>query len=200
MVWSRAGCDGPDVLFIYPVPPTLVFCCCCFRRGEKDTNTKTELSLPPRLRLSLPPSPPLFHHSSAALPLLSCDVFWPDSMAPGRQWHDHRNRGQQGHSSLFGVFRKWAGAVQAWLTAHSTFRDSGLTRRLQCPYQGVCFFFNGLLWVDFFFFFFLTSAISDSGSVVILLQISILMTCLSTTATVQLQDFSCLRHHFFFLF
>lgn len=34
------------------------------------------------------------------LPLLPCDVFWPDSMAPGRQWHDHRNRGQKGHSSL----------------------------------------------------------------------------------------------------
>lgn len=35
-----------------------------------------------------------------ALPLLFCDVFWPDSKAPGRQWHDHRNRGQKGHSSL----------------------------------------------------------------------------------------------------
>lgn len=74
---------------------------------KKDTNTKTEPSLAPRLRVCLPPalrSHP--HHSSPALPLLSCDVFWPDSMAPGRQWHDHRNRGQQGHSSLFGESRK----------------------------------------------------------------------------------------------
>lgn len=37
---------------------------------------------------------------SRSLPLLSCDVFWPDTMAPGRQWHDHRKRGQKGHSTV----------------------------------------------------------------------------------------------------
>lgn len=57
-----------------------------------ETKTVTRRALSVCVSDCLPPSLPL--------PLLSCDVFWPDSMAPGRQWHDHRNRGQKGHSSL----------------------------------------------------------------------------------------------------
>lgn len=50
------------------------------------------------------------------------------------------------------------GPFRLWLFADSTFRDSGLTRRLQCPYR---VFLYSLLWVDSFFFFFFNSAISE---------------------------------------
>ena len=73
--------------FCASIPHYMHFCNFQYNSdGQRDTNTRRELSV------RLPPCLPL--------PLLPCDVFWPDSMAPGRQWHDHRNRGQKGHSSL----------------------------------------------------------------------------------------------------
>lgn len=111
--------------------------------GQKDTNTKTELCFSLRLSVCLPPSLPL--------PLLSCDVFWPDSMAPGRQWHDHRNRGQQGHSSLFGVSRNEPGrsGSASLLTTLSMFstEDSGLVQAVVSVSSSY-----SVIWMEFFFF------------------------------------------------
>ena len=94
------------------------------KQGELPRSLSLSLFLSFFLPLSvcLPPSLP---------PLLSCDVFWPDSMAPGRQWHDHRIRGQKGHSSLLvnlemsfghlrpGSFSEKTLWVHAWFSPHS---------------------------------------------------------------------------------
>lgn len=66
MWWEvEQGAKG-HVSFIHPLPPTFIYC--CFLNGVKKTNTKTEPSLPPRLRVCLPPSPP---NTPATPPLLS---------------------------------------------------------------------------------------------------------------------------------
>lgn len=143
MLWfgrlSRAE-KARYVWFILSLPPS-------FYRTKRHKHKNRALLLP-RLCVCLPPSLPL--------PLLSCDVFWPDSMAPGRQWHDHRNRGQQGHSLLFGVSRNEPGRSGSASLLTTLFKfsteDSGLMCRLWCPYHCHTVSFG---WNVFFFFYLL---------------------------------------------
>lgn len=51
------------------------------------------------------------------------------------------------------------GPFRLWLFADSTFRDSGLTRRLQCPYR--VFYTVSFGWIFLIYFFFFTSAVSE---------------------------------------